>query len=192
MKLLSLIICFCFTFNVMASTGTVQELERALDEFNYSATVEWDQKDQAFMNEKTEEFYQTLAALMNKGLNHDEVINVVAKKLRNPKALEAFKLKVSLLADKANSPEELANILTQNSKDLYASGASWEGTYIVISVGVVLAFAALIAYSVWWSNNHTCVETGTGTQCGWVSQYQNGPQYYQCWETTVCTKYIEN
>lgn len=192
MRLMSLLLCLCFTFNVMASTGTVQELERALDEYNYSMTVEWDQKDQAFMNAKTQEFYQTLAVLMDKGLTQDEVINVVAKKVRNTKDLEALKLKVSLLADKANSAEDLANIVTENSKNLYANGASWEGTAILISIGVVAAFGALIAYSIWWSNNHTCVETGTGTQCGWVSQYPNGPQFYQCWETTVCTKYVEN
>lgn len=192
MRLLSLLICFCFTFNVMASTGTIQELEKALDNYNYSLTVEWDQKDQAFMSEKTEEFYQTLSTLMDQGLTHDHVISLLSKKIKNAKDLEALQLKVSLLANKASSAEELASIMTQNSKDLYTRGASWEGTYILISVGVVAAFAALIAYSVWWSNNHTCVETGTVTECGWVSQFPNGPQFYQCWQTQACTKYVEN
>lgn len=48
MKLTALLLTFCFSLNVMASTGTVQELERHLDEYQYALTVEWDQKDQSF------------------------------------------------------------------------------------------------------------------------------------------------
>ena len=85
MRLISALLCFCLTFNVMAASGTVQELERALDEYQYSLTVEWDQKDAAFMTEKTEAFYQTLAVLMQKGLTEKEIMDLVAKKSKNPK-----------------------------------------------------------------------------------------------------------
>ena len=192
MRLISALLCFCLTFNVMAASGTVGELEKALDEYQYSLTVEWDQKDASFMTEKTEAFYHTLAQLMDKGLTQKEVMDLVAKKSKNPKELEALTIKMKMLAHNASSSTELAQVMTENSKGFYSTGASWEGYYIVGAVGAGLVIAALIGYSIWFDANRTCVATAQGTQCGWVAQYHGGPQYYQCWETTYCTQYVEN
>jgi hypothetical protein len=195
MRLISALLCFCLTFNVMAASGTVTELEKALDEYQYSLTVEWDQKDPAFMTARTEAFYASLSDLMNKGLTQEEVLAVVSKKSKNPKEIEALKLKMEALAGKASSANELAEAITANSKGMYASGASWEGSAILISVGIVALVGAAIAYSIWFDKSHTCVATAQGEQCGWVSPYQGAPasqQYYQCWTTTYCTEYVEN
>lgn len=191
MRLISALLCFCLTFNVMAASGTVGELEKALDEYQYSLTVEWDQKDASFMTAKTEAFYETLSVLMENGLTEKEIMDLVSKKSKNPKEVEALTLKLKLLTDKATTSEELAQVITENSKSFYSTGASWEGYYIVGAVGA-LAFVAIIGYSIWWSSSRTCVATAQGQQCGWVSQYQGGPQFYQCWETTYCTEYVKN
>lgn len=195
MRIISALLCFCLTFNVMAASGTTQELERALDDYQFAMTVEWDQKDKAFQTEKTEAFYATLSDLMQKGLTTDDVMALVSKKSKNPKEVEALKLKMDMIAKNANSSTELAQAMTAHSKDLYSTGASWEGTAILISVGIVAIFAAAIAYSVWFDNNHTCVATAQGQECGWVSPYYGAPQnqqYYQCWATTYCTQWEEN
>lgn len=195
MRLISALLCFCLTFNVMAASGTVGELEKALDEYQYSLTVEWDQKDPAFMTAKTEAFYASLSDLMDKGLSQEDILAVVSKKSKNPKEIEALKLKMEMLAGKATSASDLAKAITANSKGLYSTGASWEGSAILISVGIVAVIGAAIAYSVWFDKNHTCVATAQGEQCGWVSPYQGAPvsqQYYQCWTTTYCTQYEEN
>ena len=195
MRFISALLCLCLTFNVMAASGTVSELEKALDEYQYSLTVEWDQKDQAFMTAKTEAFYATLSNLMNQGLTQEEILTVVSKKSKNPKEVEALKLKMETLAGKATSASDLAQAITATSKGMYSTGASWEGSAILISVGIVAVIGAAIAYSVWFDNNHTCIATAEGQQCGWVSPYQGAPvsqQYYQCWTTTYCTEYAKN
>lgn len=194
MRILSALLCLCFTLNVMAASGTTAELERALDEYHYALTVEWDQKDKAFQTEKTEAFYTTLSTLMAKGLTSDEVMALVEKKVKNKEQVAALKLKMGLLAKNANSSDELARSLTDASKGMYSTGASWEGA-VIISVGIGVVIAAAIAYSIWFDANHTCVATAQGQQCGWVSPYYNAPQsaqYYTCWETTYCTQYEEN
>lgn len=195
MRILSALLCFCLTFNVMAASGTVQELERALDDYQFALTVEWDQKDKAFQTEKTEAFFATLSDLMKKGLTTEDVMNLVAKKSKNAKEVEAIKLKMEALAKQASTPAELAQVMTDHSKGLYSTGASWEGSAILISVGIVAVVGAAIAYSVWFNNNHTCVATAQGEQCGWVSPYYNAPQsqqYYTCWPTTYCAQWEEN
>ena len=191
MRLISALLCLCLTFNVMAASGTVQELERALDDYQYALTIEWDQKDATFMTEKTEAFYKTLSALMEKGLTQNEIMDLVAKKTSNPKELEALTLKMKMLAANSSSSTELAQVMTENSKNFYSNGASWEGYYYA-TAGVFVVVAALVGYSIWFESQRTCVATAQGTQCGWVAQYYNGPQFYQCWETTYCTEYVQN
>lgn len=195
MRLISALLCFCLTFNVMAASGTVGELEKALDDYQYSLTVEWDQKDESFRTAKTEEFYAAMSDLMNKGLSQEDVLAVVSKKAKSSKEVEAIKLRMEMLAGKATSASDLANAITADARNLYASGASWEGSAILISVGIVAVIGAAIAYSVWFDKNHTCVATAQGQNCGWVSPYMNAPQsaqYYTCWETTYCTEYAKN
>ncbi|MBA2404242.1 MAG: hypothetical protein H0V66_05685 [Bdellovibrionales bacterium] len=194
MRLISALLCFCLTFNVMAASGTVQELERALDDYQYALTVDWDQKDANFVTEKTEAFYLVLSQLMEKGLTQKEVMDLVAKKSKNPKEMDALVLKMELLTKQASSSDELALLMTKNANTFYATGASWEGYYIA-SIGIGIVVAALIGYSIWWDSKRTCVATAQGQECGWVSPYYGAPQnthYYQCWQTTYCTEYQEN
>lgn len=191
MKLISALLCLCLTFNVLAASGTVQELERALDEYQYALTVEWDQKDASFMEAKTEEFHQAVALLMDQGLTHKEVMSFMSQKIKNPKDLEAMILKIKVLTEKASTPSAMARIVSDNAKSLYTTGASWDG-YAFASIAGGIGFIALIVFLSVRSSKRTCVATAQGTQCGWYAQYQGGPQYYQCYEVTYCTEYQDN
>lgn len=189
MRLISALLCFCLTFNVMAASGTVQELERAVDEYQYALTVEWDQKDSTFMTAKSETFFAKISDLMDQGLTKNEVMNLVAKKTKNPKDLEALKLKMELLATGANTSDELARAISQDSKNLYATGASWEGKYTAISVGFVVILGAALAYSIWFENNKVCVDKTETQSCGYVSRYANQPDELECITMTDCHRY---
>lgn len=191
MRILSALLCFCLTFNVMATSGSLQEFEKVLDEYQYSMTVEWDQVDAVFMQSKTEKFFASMTALMDKGMTSEEILKVVAAKTKNPKDLEAIKLKMGLLAKNAENTSELAGLISENSNEFYSTGANWSG-YVYFTIGLGVLVAAVIGYSIWWDSKHTCVATAQGTQCGWTSYYYGGPQYYQCWQTTYCTQYVEN
>lgn len=198
MRLISALLCFLLTFNVLASSGTIQGLERALDEYQYALTVEWNQEDEDFQQAATQKFYGQLGALMEQGLTQSEILDVLSKKIRNPKELEALKLKLTLVASHANTSSELASMMAQEAKNLYSTGASWEG-YMYVSIGAGLLVVGLLAYSIWWSSSTECVATGVGQQCGWVNpfpnydpNYPNYPSQYQCWQTTYCTEYAKN
>jgi hypothetical protein len=215
MRFVSLLVAFCFSLNVMASTGTVQELERSMDDFHYALSVEWDQKDQAFYEAQTKIFFEKMNDLIvNGGLTQDEILKLVESKSKNKAAIEALKLKLSLLP-KNLSTTELADIVKQNAKDFYAEGASWNG-YVVYSVVLGVVIIGAIAYSIWWSATHECVAyenqyvctqqsncyyTGGSTAGGysydmygnWVSPGYTcyGPSYTTCGYQDVCTQYAK-
>jgi len=209
MRFLSLLVAFCFTFNVLASTGTVQELERVLDDYQYSLSVEWDQKDQNFYDVKTKEFFSKLEQLIKEeGLSQEQIMTLVNKKANNKALVEALKLKLSLMG-KNISNEELIKLINESTKDMYSRGASWNGQ-IILPVAIGLLIAAVVGYAIWWDASHVCVAwenqyvCNTYNNCPYSSggyydpynggyyggHYCYGPQYTTtCGYQDVCTQY---
>jgi len=155
MRFISLFVAFCFSLNVMASSGTIQELERHMDEYQYALSVEWDQKDQAFYDAQTKMFFEKMGKLVAKGLTQKDVLKMVEAKTKNKVAIDALKLKISLLSKNATA-EDLAQIVKESAKDLYVEGASWNGE-VVFSVVIGLVMISALAYSIWFSVSHECV-----------------------------------
>ncbi len=209
MRLVSLFVALCFSVNVMASTGTVQELERHLDDYHYALSVEWDQKDQKFYDAKTNEFFAKLQTLIKEdGLSQDQIMTLVNNKVPNKAVVDALKLKLSLLS-KGASAEELAAIVKESSKDFYSQGASWNGS-VVFPVAIGLLVAAVIGYSIWWDANHECVAYESQYVCNTYNNchysggsydpyyggsyggtYCYGSQYTTCGYADVCTQYAK-
>lgn len=215
MRFVSLLVAFCFSLNVLASTGTIKELERSMDDFHYALSVEWDQKDQAFYDAQTKKFFEKMNDLIvNGGLSQEEILRLVEAKSKNKNAIEALKLKLSLLP-KNLSTQELANIVKENAKDFYSEGASWNGE-VVFSVVLGIVIIGVLAYSIYWDATHECVATenryvcneydncyysGGSTSGGyhydtwgnWVSPGYTcyGPGYTVCGYQDVCTQYAK-
>lgn len=210
MRIVSLLVAFCFSLNVMASTGTVQELERAMDDYHYSLSVEWDQKDQKFYDAQTKAFFAKLEKLIKEdGMSQSEIMNLVEKKANNKAVVDALKLKLTLLS-KGASAEEMAAIVRESAKDMYSQGASWNGS-VVVPVVIGLLVAAVIGYSIWWDATHECVAWESQYVCntyndcyyggGYYDPYYGGgyyggsycygPSYTTCGYADVCVEYAK-
>lgn len=215
MRIISLLVAFCFSMNVMASTGTIQELERAMDDYQYALTVEWDQKDQAIFQLQSQAFFDKMNKLISEGgLSQAQVLQVIESKSKNKAAFEGIKLKLNTISKNVSS-DELANIIKDSAKDLYAQGASWNGE-VVFSVAIGIVLIGALAYSIWWSATHECVAYEEQYVC---SEYSNcyytggtvgggysydvwgnwvqpgytcyGPPRVTCGYTDVCTDYAK-
>lgn len=216
MRFIALLVCLCFTLNVLASTETIQELERSMDEYQYSLSVDWDQKDQAFYEASTKAFFVKMKTLIqDQGLSPEQVLNLVESKTKNKAALEAVKLKLSLLSKNA-SEEDLIAILKDSSRDLYTQGASWNGQ-VVLQYAAASMIVGVVLYAIYWSATHECVASETKYVCNsaanqncfytggnlggygydrWGNYVQAGytcygPPQTHCGFRDVCTQYAE-
>jgi hypothetical protein len=202
MKLLSFILAFCLTANVLAASGTTSELERSIDDYQYTLTVEWNQKDKKFYDEQTDAFLAKIAQIIKKeGLTKDQVLALADKKVQDKKTLDAMKLKMSLLK-KDMSSEELAATLKDSVKDFYAQGASWNGR--VLAAIPIAAVVLVIGYVIYWHSTHECVEYEEQYQChtyndcidyGFDDYGHNNCSLYRqetrCGYVDVCTDYAK-
>lgn len=188
-KLLSFILVLCFSANVFA--GSTLGLERAMDEYQFALTVEWDQKDEAQYQKMNAAFFAEVAKLVAaEGLSQADVLTVAEKKMANKAQLEALKLKLTL-AGKAQSKEALGQILQESVKDMYAQGASWNGD-AVVPILAGLAVAAIIGYAIWFHANHRCVAWDERWECSATSYCDDWGYCYtdeSCGWETYCTRY---
>ncbi len=178
MKMIAIVLSLCFTFNVFA--GTVSELDKAFDAYNYAVTVEWDQKDSAFHEAQTKMLLEKITSLRNSGLTRKEILATVESKVANKEAFEALKLKFSLL--KTDSAEELAQTLRETSKDMYSQGASWNGGVAVWIFPAV--FIAILIYAASTAKDYECVRYEVGEYC-------EGGDYVYCGYGEHCAEYQE-
>lgn len=185
MKILSLVLCLCMTMNVFAASASQADFERSLDNLQYSMTVEWDQKDQDFYNQVSEKFFGEMEQMMaNQQLNQEQVLSVLEKKVANKKALEAIKLKLALMGKV--SEKDLAQVLKDNSKDLYSAGASWNGDIVQpVIIGVVVL---AVGYLIWFHATHECNSYNTMYTCANTSEVYGTQCYYE----EYCEFYVKN
>lgn len=163
-KIISIVLLLCMSMNVMAGTAGVLKLEKHLNEYQYAMTVEWDQKDQKFKDARTQEFNTALEKVIREdGVSQLEVMSLLQKKVISKDALNAIRLKLSLLGN-TSSPEALTKALESSTKDMYTQGASWNGEVVIpLAIGIIVV--AVIAYKWWWEKNHVCAEWELRDEC---------------------------
>lgn len=190
MKIISLLIALCFSLNVLASSNTIEAFDKALNDYQYTMNVEWDQKDENFLNAKTAQFGEEIKTLMENGLSQTEILSYLETKIKNKEALEAVKLKISLL-NRPMSQDEVLRTVTEATKDMYSRGASWNGSTFFGTAIAVLLIYGLVA-SIHFELTHECVRTELRYSCWDTGCYG---QYTFCRTTCgyvdTCVEYKE-
>lgn len=142
---------FVSFLSLMLVAGTTQaatgvELKKMYDELNYSLSVEWDQKDKKFYDQKVEKFNTEIRALQSKGLKNTDVLKLVAAETKNAELradLETVITQVQLNLVSETEAQKLINNAIQKS---YAKGASWNGeTVLTVVVGAIVVLL-VVAY----------------------------------------------
>lgn len=159
MKIITLFMALTLSLNGFAAETIKERLKIALDDYHYSATVEWDQKDQYFFEEITSQFYAKMDELHSEGMTPEDVLSLSKNYMSNniPQGL---------------SKETLRNWLEENKVSFYDKGANWVDSRTVFLYGVATFFIGAAIYSLWYDANYECagwVPTGSRNTCSeWV------------------------
>jgi hypothetical protein len=154
-----------------------QTLKALIDDYTYSLSVEWDQKDQAFAESQNEKFRLEMRSLIEAGLSKKEILE--AFKSVDPQRLESELMLVDL-----SNPVAVANFISMKKASAYSSGASWSGK-IPTAVYVASIMAAVITLAIILTVNKapgsSCVEYNNS--CSEKCETRNG--------STVCYDYCD-
>lgn len=187
-RFLSLALFLCFSLNSFAATGTVQELSRAMDEFEYSMNVEWDQKDKNFQLKEMNKFLARTQELLDGGLSKEEIQAHMSKRTKRTKASEALELKMKL--SNVTTAKELVDFMSQNSKGMYSQGASWNGGVDLTTVGLIAGTVLLIAVLLYSQKRCLRYESVYSCKAVYVS-CGTSEESESCYDGDLCKYYPE-
>lgn len=135
-----------FAFATTASAGTIGQnaVREAINEFNYSVKVEWDQQDRDFYKAQVQKLEASIAALAATGMSNAEIVKAATESVQDQKL--AQDINAALAAVNGNmSQEDAAKLVMQAVKANGQQGASWSGGATLISglvlVGLIVAVA---------------------------------------------------
>lgn len=172
-RILVLIIAFSvFTGELQATTGT--SLKQAFDEFNYTVTVEWDQKDRTVYDQAVAKLKAKFAAAQAEGYNNGELLDAIAEQSSNvalKKELQALRVQAELgLISKSEIEKRVQDAVSRS----YARGASWNGEAVLLGVVGLIVVLILVGYVQCVADpNHTTVCSDYG-YCSSFDDYCEG------------------
>lgn len=163
------------TLQAEANTVTIQS---AINQLNYTLSVEWDQKDPAVKRMALETFTAQVAELQKNGLSNEAIVE--ALKAQMPDAQTAKDIENLAAQAKAEglSNAEMNKLVAQYMQNGKVTGASWSdaATYTVISIAVIALIIVVLASG----GTVTVSSTGYWTVCeDW--DYYYGWYYYDCY-----------
>lgn len=178
MKFFSFVLIFA-TLSSHVVAGTHKGIKAAFDELHYSLSVEWDQKDQAFFNQKSEAFTKDLLALQKSGISNHELMDQILTEVKDKRVAGDLEATFSLMSLNALSPEEANRQVKSILEKSYQTGASWNGGSVLMGMALMIAIIAVVGvvyqeqikkegercYMAWKCHDH-CTLTGCNQVCG--------------------------
>jgi hypothetical protein len=124
---------------VQVCASVPKALEDAYTDLDYSLTVEWDQKDQDFLNKEVKKFSDEVEALRKLGYSNEELMEAMISRVKNERAAAELRLAVR----KDMSPEQFQEHVRSIMKHSGDQGASWREA--VFGISFILGLTV-----VWW------------------------------------------
>ncbi len=128
----------CSIFSASAMPDTNDGLKAAFDEFNYSVTVEWDQKDPTFLEAKKLELMQTISGLEAEGMTRAELITFAKSQLKDATLIKNLDSVLEAISLNKMTSEEAQNFMIRSIENSQAQGANWNGVIILTPVGLLI------------------------------------------------------
>ena len=139
-KFFLLMIAFTL-LSVQANAATHNSLKAAFDDLNYSLSVDWDQKDQAFYDAQMNNFAANVKQLQAEGLSNQELIEFALSQVKDQKLATDLRTAFSMVAINNMDSVQAHKYVTDVMSKSYSTGASWAGEAVLGVVGLVILVA---------------------------------------------------
>lgn len=171
-KIVSIFIALILSSQSFASQVDPGNVTKMIDEFEYDLTVTWDQKDQAYLDSRRQEFYSEFSDLVKKGLTLQEVLSAVEERVDSD-SVKLIRYELNRLAAQQLTEGETLEHITTILRSSRSQGLSWNGeaaVAVVLSVAVVsILVVAVLKISKFGVNPIYCSPAG-----GWVDLNGDG------------------
>lgn len=121
-------------------------VKAAFDELNYSLSVEWDQKNETFLNDQSEKFNKEMRRLRSEGLSNQEILSTLLNELQNKNLARDIETTFSMVSINKMTSDEAETHIKQLISRSYKTGASWSGSSAATGAVIAIALIAVLAF----------------------------------------------
>ena len=137
--LTSLMVTIFYSQSIFA-TSTLREIT---DSYQYAVDVEWDQKDQKFLEAANEKMKGELEQLIQSGVSKEELLNQAMEAIPDAKMKSEVKKNFQALSAESISAEQFQKSM-QDIAGMRTSGAHWSPVgSVLVGTAAVLAVSYL-------------------------------------------------
>ena len=179
-RILTLTLALAFVTTASASTVGAHGIQSVIEEFNYSISVEWDQKDPAFYKAQVESLKSELAALQADGVPMSDIIEASVASIKDAKLAADMKAALEVVQAGKLGIEEAQSMVFEAARNSNNRGASWSSDVFVF-IGPIIGIALVLALLGGGSSGGTTdggTNPGPGYNCGYNWVYYWG---YDTW-----------
>lgn len=172
----SFLILAFINVNAALPVSNAKALSNALDNLNFSLTVDWDQQDRTFYNDRKSKFENVMKSLQEKGMTNSEMIQTLAQKMKNKKLVSEVTDLLAVVQVNRLSAAEARKYITETLTNQYPEGASWLGRSAASNFGIILLAVILIS------------SLSSSSSSGSSSAYTSSSN---CYNDYVCVDYYD-
>lgn len=143
-KFITLVVAFSM-FSVSAMATSHDGLKAAFEEFNYSISVEWDQRDESFLEAKKMELSQAIGALEAQGMTRNELITFAKSQIKDADLAKSLDSVLGAVALNTMTTAEAHDLMIKAMEKSLSLGANWNSTIIITPIGLVILLLVIIA-----------------------------------------------
>jgi hypothetical protein len=188
MKALSLFVAIAMMI-IMPSTmvhAQTVTLQSAIQQLNFSLTVEWDQKDPNFKAKALKTFNAQIKELQASGVSTQSIVAGLKSQLKDAKLIADLDRLANVAKTKKMSPKQTQSLVAQYAAQAQKAGASWTGEGAVYTL-VAIAVIALIVVAI--ANGNVGVVVSDPYPYCYDDCYTDC--YYDYWGDYVCNRYCD-
>lgn len=144
-KMISLSLLFSL-FVSSAQANTLTGLKSAVDEFQYSLNVEWDQKDKSVYKKEADKFLAQIEILRAQGLTTQQFTQFMLSEVKDAKLAKELETALMMVEIQDLSSSEASNLVFQTVNQHYSKGSSWNGMASVTKGVLIAGLVGLAIY----------------------------------------------
>jgi hypothetical protein len=129
---------------IQQSLALATELNQSFNELNYKLNVEWNQKDETFLNDSIKNFENEITELQKQGLTNKELVQHTIGKIKDKSTQTEISEIAKVISDSQMSNEEARAFTIQKLNSTYSHGASWSGSNVHVHITVVIIAIIII------------------------------------------------
>jgi hypothetical protein len=169
-KLVVLIMAFSI-FSVQAHASTIDGLQAAFNELNYSLSVEWDQQDKNFYDSQMKDFTDTIRNLQDEGLSNSQLINFSKSKVKNAQIAKDLETAANMIQINNMTRAEATKYMMDSMKNSYSTGASWNGEVLIPLIVIAVIVAIVVSITSTSTSTYNGSNTGNTQNCYYEEVY---------------------